>query len=65
MKIRPCLLKSCAALAVLPVALALAQAPEPKIEAAPPVEELVSEALGTAPSLAVLRARLAGAREMV
>jgi len=64
-KIRSCLPKSCAALAVLPVAFALAQPPEPKIEAAPPVEELVSEALRTAPSLAVLRARLAGAREMV
>jgi len=64
-KIRSCLLKSCAALAVLPVALALAQPPEPKIEAAPPVEELVAEALRTAPSLAVLRARLAAAREMV
>ena len=34
-------------------------------EAAPPVEQLVAEALATAPSLAVLRARLAAAREAV
>lgn len=65
MKIRFFLIQLCAALVLLPVALALAQPPEPKIEAAPPVEELVAEALRTAPSLAVLRARLAAAREMV
>lgn len=66
MKIRSCLLKSCIALAVLPAALALAQPQaELNIEAAPAVEELVAEALRTAPSLAVLRARLAAARELV
>ncbi len=34
-------------------------------EVAPPVEQLVAEALGHAPSLAALRARLAAAKEMV
>ncbi|HLE61179.1 MAG TPA: TolC family protein [Thermoanaerobaculaceae bacterium] len=34
-------------------------------EVAPPVEQLVAEALGRAPSIAALRARLAAAREMV
>ena len=38
---------------------------ELKREAAPPVEQLVAEALARAPSLAALRARLAAAREMV
>jgi outer membrane protein, heavy metal efflux system len=34
-------------------------------EVAPPVDQLVAEALGRAPSIAALRARLAAAREMV
>jgi outer membrane protein TolC len=38
---------------------------EPKPELAPPVEQLVAEALSMAPSLAALRARLAAARAMV
>ena len=65
MKIRFFLIQLCAALVLLSASLLWAQPPEPKIEAAPPVEELVAEALRTAPSLAVLRARLAAAREMV
>ncbi len=57
---------SCAALIFLSAGMALAQPQsELKREVAPPVEQLVAEALAQAPSLAVLRARLAAAREMV
>jgi cobalt-zinc-cadmium efflux system outer membrane protein len=57
---------SCAALVFLSAGVNWAQPQsEPRPEVAPPVEQLVAEALGQAPSLAALRARLAAAREMV
>jgi outer membrane protein, heavy metal efflux system len=56
----------CAAMVMLSTGPLCAEPPAvPASEVAPPVEQLVTEVLATAPSVAVLRARLAAAREMV
>jgi outer membrane protein TolC len=65
-KIRLFPIQLSAALALLQISPLCAQ-PQAELrhEVAPPVEQLVAEALARAPSIAALRARLAAAREMV
>ncbi len=66
MDIRTLLRLSSVVIAAIPAAAATAQpGARPERSEAPTVEELVEKALSGAPSIAAMRARLAGARELI
>jgi cobalt-zinc-cadmium efflux system outer membrane protein len=65
-KIRVFLIRLCVGLALLRTSPLWAQPQaEPKQEVAPPVEQLVAEALARAPSVAAMQAKLSAAHELI